>query len=256
MRLDLQHQAQDFEITVDGFARGETVHALVGLWSVLIDLGIQREDGDQREAMALRAGVVVEVVCAGDLDATRAKGAVDKVVGDDGNLAVAQGQIHHLAQQIDVALVLRVHGQRAVGHHGLGAGGGNRHAFLQHAIDQLRPVREGVQDVVHLALRLRGLHLQVTDRALQDRVPVHQSLAAVNQALLVELHKGLGHRFGQLGVHGEVFAAPVHAVAHAAHLGGDGVARLFFPFPDLGDEVLARLKRRGSHVVAADALGL
>ena len=109
---------------------------------------------------------------------------------------------------------------------------------------------------MHLALRLCGLHLQVTDGALQHRIPIDQALAPVNQSLLVEPHKSLGHRCGQLGVHGEVLAAPVHAVTHAAHLRGDGVAGLFFPFPDLGDEVLARLSGRRPHVVAADALAL
>ncbi|MEY3886359.1 MAG: hypothetical protein RL650_451, partial [Pseudomonadota bacterium] len=62
--------------------------------------------------------------------------------------------------------------------------------------------------------------------------------------------------FGQLVVHGEVLARPVHAVAHAAHLLRDGVARLFFPFPHFGNKVFARFGGRGAHVVAADALTL
>ena len=140
VRLDLQHQAQDFQVTVDGLARGKTIHALVGRRPVLVDLGVQREDGDQRQTVALRAGVVVEVVRAGDLDATRAKGAVHKVVGNDRNFPVAQGQIDHFPQQMDIAFVLRMHRQCTVGHHGLRPGGSNRHALLQHAVDPLRPV--------------------------------------------------------------------------------------------------------------------
>ena len=99
-----------------------------------------------------------------------------------------------------------------------------------------------------------ALDFQVGHGGLQLRVPVHQALAAVDQALLVQAHEGLSDDAAQLVVHGEVFAAPVHAVAHAAHLRGDGVARLFLPLPHLGDEVLARLGWGGAHVVAADAL--
>ena len=101
-----------------------------------------------------------------------------------------------------------------------------------------------------------AFHLQVRHRALQHRVPVDQAFAAVNQPLLVELDKGLSDCFGQIGVHGEVLTAPVHTVAHAAHLAGDGAARLFFPLPHFVDKVFARLGGRGAHVVAADALCL
>ena len=140
VRLHFKQQSFFLQISQQRFARDKAVHTLVVHRAVVVDLGVQREDGDQWQTVALRAGIVVEVVRAGDLDATRAKGAVHKVVGNDGNFAVAQRQVHHLAEQVDVALVLRVHSQRAVGHHGLRPCGGNRHAFLQHAINQLRPV--------------------------------------------------------------------------------------------------------------------
>ena len=149
-----------------------------------------------------------------------------------GNGAVAQRQADVLADQVGVALVFRVHHGGHVTQHGLGAGGGHHQAGRQFAIDQLRAVGKRVQDVPQAAVFLFGFHFQVTDGAHQHRVPVHQAFAAVDQALLVEAHKGFGHGFGQLGVHGEVLAAPVHAVAHAAHLGGDGVAALLFPLPD------------------------
>ena len=193
---------------------------------------------------------------ARDLHATRAKFAIDKVVGNDGDLAVAQRQIHFFADQMFVTLVFRVNGQRAVGHHGFRTGGGNGHAFLHHAVNQLRAVCKRVQDVMHLAVGFGVFHFQVGHRALQHRVPADQALAAVNQALLVKLHKGFGHHFGQLVVHGEVLARPVHAVAHAAHLLRDGVARLLFPFPHFRHKVFARFGRSRAHVVAANALAL
>ena len=100
------------------------------------------------------------------------------------------------------------------------------------------------------AVFLFALHFQVAHRAHQHRVPVDQALAAVNQALFIELDKCLGHRARQLGVHGEVLAAPVHRVTHAAHLCGDGLAAFLFPLPHLGDKGLS------PQVMPANTLGL
>ena len=108
----------------------------------------------------------------------------------------------------------------------------------------------------HEAVAFFVFNFQVAHRRFQHRVPVHQALATINQALLIQTHKGFGHGFGQFGVHREVFAAPIHTRTHAAHLGGDGVAALLFPLPDFGDEVFARLKRCVAHAMTADALGL
>ena len=165
-------------------------------------------------------------------------------------------QVHFFADQMFVTFVFGVNGQSAVGHHGFRTGGGNGHAFLHHTVNQLRAVSKRVQDVMHLAVGFGVFHFQVRHCALQHRVPADQALAAVNQALLVQLHKGLGHHFGQLVVHGEVLARPVYAIAHAAHLLRDGVARLFFPFPHFGHKVFACFGRRWAHVVAANTLAL
>ena len=81
-----------------------------------------------------------------------------------------------------------------------------------------------------------ALNFQVTHRALQDRVPVDEPLTAVDQALLVQLHKGGGDHLGHFRVHGEVLVLPGHRIAHAPHLLRDGGAGLFFPFPDFVNE--------------------
>jgi hypothetical protein len=78
--------------------------------------------------VALADGVVVEVVGRGDLDDAGAELAVDVVVGDDRDVALAQGQAHRLADQVGVALVFRVHHHGHVAEHGLGAGGGDGEA--------------------------------------------------------------------------------------------------------------------------------
>jgi len=68
---------------------------------------------------------VVEVVRRGDLDAAGAEGGVDVLVGNDRNVPVAQRQAHGLADQVPVALVVRVHRDGAVAEQGFRARGGD-----------------------------------------------------------------------------------------------------------------------------------
>ena len=236
----LDQQAQGFQIGHDGLAGGEAIQSPVFFRCVVVDGGGEREHADHRQAMALAHGIVVLVVRGGDLHHAGAEGAVDVFIGNHRDFALAQRQLDALADQVLVALVLGMHHHRHVAQHGFRAGGGN---------DELaRAVGQGVGDVPQRAVFFLVLHLQVGHGGLQHRVPVHQPLAAVNQPLFVQLDKGFGDDFGELVVHGEVFAAPVHRVAQAAHLRGDGVAGFFLPFPHFLHEFGA------AQVVAADAL--
>ena len=51
--------------------------------------------------------------------------------------------------------------------------------------------------------------------------------------------KGFLYGTGEALVHGEAFAFPVDGVAQTAHLLGDGVARLFLPFPDFFNKLFS-----------------
>src|SRR5690606_37530493 len=81
--------------------------------------------------------------------------------------------------------------------------------------------------------------LPISDRGLELRVPVHQPLVAVDQALVVEVDEDLHHRAGEERVHRELLAAPVHRAAEAAELAGDRAAAFGLPLPDLLDEFFA-----------------
>jgi hypothetical protein len=72
----LQH-AEGFEVGDDGLARVEAVEAAVLFRCVVVDLGVQRQDRDHRQAVALADRVVVEVVRRRDLDAAGAEFEVD-----------------------------------------------------------------------------------------------------------------------------------------------------------------------------------
>ncbi len=91
------------------------------------------------------------------------------------------------------------------------------------------------------ALDLLRLDLEVADRGLELRVPVHQPLVAVDQAFVVEVDEHFQHRAGEVRVHRELLARPVHRAAEPAQLAGDGAAALGLPLPHLVDEILARI---------------
>ncbi len=101
-----------------------------------------------------------------------------------------------------------------------------------------------------MAIGLFGLDFQVGHGGQQLGIPVDQALAAVDQSLFMQAHEGFHHAARHAVVHGEVFAGPVGRGAQAAHLLGDGVARLFLPFPDFFHEFFA------AEVVAGNLLGI
>ena len=136
------------------------------------------------------AGVIVEVVCTRDFDATRTESLIDKIVSNDWDLPITKGQVNHLADQVFVTLVFGVYAQRTVGQHGLGARGGDGHAGqrLNRAVcvsDGLWAIGKRVMNMPQVPLGFDGLHLKVRDRRHELGIPVDQALAAIDEALLV-----------------------------------------------------------------------
>ena len=89
------------------------------------------------------------------------------------------------------------------------------------------------------ARHFAGFHLQVGNRGLQLRVPVHQPLVAIQQALPIQLDEHLEDGLVEALVHGEAFVLPVARRAQPAQLAGDGAAALFLPGPHFLHERLA-----------------
>ena len=116
-----------------------------------------------------------------------------------------------------------MHRDRGIAQQGLGAGG--RHDETAVAVGKrVAQMPEGA------AFRARG-HLQIRQSRLQHRIPIHQALAAINQAFFVQPHEHFGDHLGQTGIHGEAVARPIDGCAQAAHLLRDGAARFLLPFP-------------------------
>ena len=235
-------QAGGFEVGDDLFARFVTVEAAISRRRLVVDARVGRHHVDLGQPVALADGEVVEIVRRGDLDAAGAERRVDVLVRNDRNLPIAQRQANGVADQVPVALVVRVHRHGAVAEQRFRARGGDG--------QMPAAVRERVADVPQVAALFLADHLQIRDGGLQHRVPVDQALAAVNETLLVQAHEGFRHRRRQAGVHGEALARPVAGGAEPPQLAGDGAAGLGLPLPyavqkRLAAQIVAGLSLRG-----------
>ena len=127
VRLALRDRAELVERRDHGLARlgdgqpGEALPRRLGHAPVLAD------HRDLLEAVAAPDLEVVRVVAGSDLERARAELGVDVVVRDDREPASDEGQDRGLADQVEVARVARVHGDRDVGEDRLGPHRRDRH---------------------------------------------------------------------------------------------------------------------------------
>jgi hypothetical protein len=150
-----------------------TYRSIHGTWRrLLVDLRLEVQDLQYRQAVPLADQPVVEVVRRRDLHHARAEFAVDVVVADDRDVAIGERQSHRLADQVPVALVLRMHGDGRVAEHRLGS----RRRDDQRA----GVIGERIAQLPQLALLLLAVHLEVGHRGAELGIPVDQPLAAID----------------------------------------------------------------------------
>ena len=206
---------------------------------------------------------VVEVMGRRDLDRACALLGIGIFVGDDRNETADQRQANAPAEQVLVARIVRMRGDRGVAQHRLRARGGDGHPLA--GLFALR-VHHWILEIVEVAVRVFGqdlgqrrrverravlprpleralaldLHdLEVRDRGLKLRVPVDEPLVLVDQPLTIELNEHFRDGARQTLVEGEPLAAPVAGGAEALELGDDRAAQFRLPRPDALDERLA-----------------
>ncbi len=187
--------------------------------------------------MSLADGIVIEIVTRSDLDAACTEFRIHIVIGDHRDVASGKRKPHSLTHVLRISLVFRIHRHRNIAQHGFRARRSHRQA---EAITW-------IADFPDAAVFFFAVDLQVGYRGTQIRIPVHQTLATIDQSFLVHPHKYFDDRARHLRVHREVTAllafgvgkSPVARHAEAAHLPGDGRPRLLLPFPDAFDEFFA-----------------
>ena len=132
--------------------------------------------------MALPDGVVIKVMCRGDLDAACTKLGVDMfLVGNDRNLATGEWQFDQFTHHVLIAFIIGMYGNSTVAQHCLGAGCCN---------DEIAgAVAERILHVPQVAVFFFGQDFQIRHRGVQYRIPVHQALATIDQAFFVQANK-------------------------------------------------------------------
>ena len=230
VRLDAIHEPERRQIGDDAFAGRGAVEAAIGRGHLVVERRVQGHHVDHRQSMTQSDFIVVEIVRRRDLDAAGAERRVDVIVADHRDVALGERQAHLPADQVPVALIVGMHGDRGVPQHGLGPR--RRH-------DEVAAVVQRVLEMPKMARLLLRDHFQVRQSRFQHRIPVDQPFTAVDRSVPIQTNEGLGDRLGELGIHRELVALPVHRGAQPAQLPGDRAARGAFPLPDFGNEGLA-----------------
>ena len=186
MRLDPLDEAQGLEIGDDARARHAAVEPAIGGGDVVIERGFRRHDIDERQAVPLPDLVVVEIVRRSDLHAAAAERRVDIGIADDGDVALRERQANAAADQVPVALIIRMHRDRRISQHGFRPRGGD---------DEIAAaVAERISQVPKAARLLDGNDFQVGQSRLEHRIPIDEPLAPVDQPFAEEANERFGHR--------------------------------------------------------------
>ena len=119
MLVDALEQPLLGEFFDDACARLETIETLQFGRRVFVDLRIGGEDVDDRKLVTQADFVIVEIVCRGDLHTPRSEFGIDIGIADDRNRPVGQRQPQLLADEMPIALIIRMHRDGGVAEHGL-----------------------------------------------------------------------------------------------------------------------------------------
>ena len=138
--------------------------------------------------------------------------------------------------QAEVPFVLGIHANRGICHDGLRAGGSDYQIVVGRIAGAIGDV---IFKMIEMTLGVAVYDLFVTHCSKPLRIPVDHTYSPVDQAFLVEIHKGIDHSFGEFGIHGELCTVPVAGGAEFAKLLEDDSPMLLLPFPCIFEELFA-----------------
>ncbi len=154
----------------------------------------------------------------------------DVVVLDDWDAPPNNGKGDERAAKFGSAGIVRVHRDRGIAEHCLWTCGRDRHMAAS--------VLEWISQIPHVPSDLFHLYFVVGQCGLRDRIPVHQPLASLDQAILKQTEEGVPNSGGAHGVHCEACTLPITTGAEFLKLAQDDLLVLVLPFLRQGDEIL------------------
>ena len=101
-------------------------------------------------------------------------------------------------------------------------------------------IQKRITDIMHNAVFFFADDFQIGNGGEHYRIPINQTLAAINQTFVIQAHKNIINHFRQTFVHRKTLARPIASGADAAHLRSDNITRLFLPLPCITQKLLAR----------------
>ena len=192
--------------------------------------GIQH--GWHGQAMAPPDLKIIEVMRWRDLDGARSLFRIGILIRHHRNGVAQQRQDHALADQILEARIIGMHGNGRITQHGLWPRCRHHQEAPRHAFHR-------VAQIPQAALHFLAFDFQIGNRGQEFRVPIHQSLVTIDEALGVQRHEYFAHCCRKPLVHREAFTRPIERCAKPAQLPRNGTARFRLPFPHALQESLA-----------------
>ena len=208
---------------------------------MLVERAVVVEDIDGLELVLLTEHIVIDVVRRRDLQTARTELNVYVLVLDNGDCTADDRHDELLATEEVIALVIGVDTYGGVPHDGLGTGRSDDDILVCLALNE-------VAQVIELTLLLLIDDLLVAEGGLCLGVPVHDTHAAVDEALAVEVDEDVDDALATLFVHSEGGTLPVAGSTEALELLEDDAPVLARPVPSVLEEGFAR------EVVLLDAL--
>ncbi len=195
---------------------------------VLVHAPVETDDGDLRQPMVAPDLEVDRIVAGRDLERTGPERRIHTGVGNDRHSPLDVGNDHLLADEVPVALVVRVHRHADVTE--------NRRRSHSRDRDRARSVRERIarrrQRVVDVAMD----DLEIRHRRPAARAPVHDPVVPVNPAAFVQVDEEAQDGADVVVVHREALARVVERRTDLPKLAHDNPAVLLQPAPGALDE--------------------
>ena len=178
VRLDLLQESEILQPRQDLLARGKAIDAVQFLRELVrgfrqsaqiilvadeVERALLIEHADLRQIVPLADLEIVEVVRRRHLHRARAFFRIGIFVGDDRNLSPDQRQDHVLADQMRVALIVRMHRDRGIAEHGLRPRGGD-HDEARGIFGTEGLALQRIAQIPQAALDLDLLHLEIGNR--------------------------------------------------------------------------------------------
>ena len=119
------------QICHDEFPCLESVETTVSFRDIVVQPGRYIKDVDLRKIVTLADPVVVRVMGGRHLHHARAKGRINKLVGNNRDFSSCEGKGDHLADQMRIPFILRIDGNCGITQHGFRPGRGNHDNIIR-----------------------------------------------------------------------------------------------------------------------------